>query len=260
MRTTKCHICGRDISNANIQKHIKSHSNKNNSQVESLNCQFCNKLCKNTNSLKNHQRLCKANPNRQLTNYEKNGPIEGFNNKGRISNRKGLTKENDESIRKMIETTKLHYEQGLFSYKGHPHSEATKERLRQVALNRNFGGTNKRKTFNYNGVILESSYELIVAKELDSNNIEWSRPHRFFYKDNKGVQHHYTPDFYLPYYNVYLDPKNDYLINQINPHSGFKDIDKIQWVMEQNDIKVIILDKNNLKWTNILHKINAVLV
>lgn len=44
----------------------------------------------------------------------------------------------------------------------------------------------------------------------------------------KGIKHTYTPDFYLPEYNVYLDPKNDYLINNINPGLGFKDVDKIR--------------------------------
>ena len=29
-------------------------------------CKFCSKECKNQNSLRNHERLCKENPNRQL--------------------------------------------------------------------------------------------------------------------------------------------------------------------------------------------------
>jgi len=32
-----------------------------------MNCQYCNRECKNTNSLRNHERLCKSNPNRQLS-------------------------------------------------------------------------------------------------------------------------------------------------------------------------------------------------
>ena len=36
-----------------------------------LYCQYCNKECKNTNSLKNHERVCKHNPNRELTSFEK---------------------------------------------------------------------------------------------------------------------------------------------------------------------------------------------
>lgn len=32
-------------------------------------CKFCGKTCKNANSLRNHERLCKLNPNRQFTKF-----------------------------------------------------------------------------------------------------------------------------------------------------------------------------------------------
>lgn len=35
-------------------------------------CKYCNKECKNNNSLRNHERLCKANPNRQFTKFNDN--------------------------------------------------------------------------------------------------------------------------------------------------------------------------------------------
>ena len=34
-------------------------------------CQYCGKECKNSNSLKNHERLCKENPNRQESSFVK---------------------------------------------------------------------------------------------------------------------------------------------------------------------------------------------
>jgi hypothetical protein len=37
-----------------------------------LFCKYCNKECKNDNSLRNHERLCKSNPNRQISTLEKN--------------------------------------------------------------------------------------------------------------------------------------------------------------------------------------------
>lgn len=87
-------------------------------------------------------------------------------------------------------------------------------------------------------VWLESSYEYKVAKSLDHNNINWTRPSYILY-DNKR----YFPDFYLTDYNVYLDPKNDYLITQ--------DRAKIDKVQQQNNITVIILDKTQLSWKEI---------
>lgn len=214
-------------------------------------CQYCGKECRNTNSLKNHERLCKLNPNRALTTYEKFGPIAGFNDKGRISNRKGLKKETDASVQRMIETRRRHHDEGRFEYHRTPHSEVTKKRLSEVAKSRGFGGSNYKSIITYKGLKLDSSYELQLAQDLDANGIAWIRPSRFTYLDIKGEKHTYLPDFYLPDYDLYLDPKNDFLIENINPWSGYKDLDKIRWVEEQNNIRVIVLDKNTLSWSKI---------
>lgn len=74
------------------------------------------------------------------------------------------------------------------------------------------------------------------------------RPKALKYIDACNKIHNYIPDFYLPEYNVYLDPKNDFLINNVNPNLGFSDVDKINWVMQQNNVKVIILNKEQLTW------------
>ena len=57
-----------------------------------MNCKFCDKECKNANSLRNHERLCKLNPERQLTTYEKYGPIKGFNLTGTCGGENQYTK------------------------------------------------------------------------------------------------------------------------------------------------------------------------
>jgi hypothetical protein len=88
--------------------------------------------------------------------------------------------------------------------------------------------------------IVESSYELILAQDLNRNNILWVRPKYMNYIDSNGNLRRYHPDFYLPDYDVYLDPKNDYLIKT--------DIDKINRAVEYNQIKILILDRNHLKY------------
>ena len=122
-------------------------------------------------------------------------------------------------------------------------SEKTKGLLSKIARDNNFGGTNSRKTFKYKGVTLESSYELTVAQEMDACSIIWTRPKRIPWTDMNGIIHFYTPDFYLPNFDVYLDPKNDFLIS--------KDGDKIRLVQEQNSIRVIVLNKHQLNWGTI---------
>ena len=58
-------------------------------------------------------------------------------------------------------------------------------------------------------VLLDSSWEERLAKLLDNKNIEWIRPKDTLkWVDKEGKSHNYFPDFYLPKYDVYLDPKN----------------------------------------------------
>jgi hypothetical protein len=121
----------------------------------------------------------------------------------------------------------------------------------EIAIKRGFGGVRPSCRIKYKNVILGSSYELILAKSLDEFNIEWTQPNRIQYKDPNGKIRTYSPDFYLPEYNVYLDPKNDFLINNVNPSLGFTDRTKINLVAEQNNIKILILDKTQLHWKTI---------
>jgi len=124
------------------------------------------------------------------------------------------------------------------------------------AKRRGIGGKFINNRIEYKDVKLGSGYELKVAISLDENNIIWEKPKSFEYTDPNGKNRKYTPDFYLPEYDVYLDPKNDFLINNVNPAMGFSDITKIELVEIQNSIKVFILDKTQLSWYSILKMIN----
>ena len=133
---------------------------------------------------------------------------------------------------------------------GFKQSQTVNQNLSKIAIEnhyeQHFG---RRRVFEYNGFKFISSYEVDVARSLDENNIRWIQPKRFPYKDLNGKLHYYTPDLYLPDYDVYLDPKNDFLIEHENPQFGYKDVDKIKWVEEYNNIKVIVLNKEQLSWS-----------
>lgn len=58
-----------------------------------------------------------------------------------------------------------------------------------------------------NIILLESSWEEKLAKYLDMSNIEWSRPKPISYVKD-GINRLYYPDFFLPDYELYIDPKN----------------------------------------------------
>ena len=72
----------------------------------------------------------------------------------------------------------------------------------------------RRKLFKYfnkhqnKEVLLESSWELDLAKFLDEQQVIWLRPKPLEWFDNTTKRRHYYPDFYLPEYDIYLDPKN----------------------------------------------------
>lgn len=213
-------------------------------------CKFCGKECKNANSLRNHERTCPKNPDRNYVSHTIG--LKAWN--------KGLTKETDERVRKYGETTSRLYkgtEEGkrIFS---HPHTEEHKQYMREIAFERHLGGWHTSKTIEYKGIKLDSKYEFEVAKELDDNQVKWERPTYFLWEDTNGVKHRYYPDFYLPEYNVYLDPKNDYLIHNESKRFGITDVEKIEKVQQQNGIRIIILDKDNLTWKQIKEKINGV--
>jgi hypothetical protein len=211
-----------------------------------LTCSYCSKLCKNLNSLVQHKRLCKSNPDRALTTYEKTG-ISNLSNRGWS---KGLSKVTDPRIANISKALSEGYSSGkIVPRNGFTQSDETKAKISAAALAGKFEEHFGRKhIFEYAGQTFISSYEVHVAESLDAAGVAWQKPKRFKYKTPEGVLHHYTPDLYLPEYNVYLDPKNDYLINNVNPKFGYSDKEKIRWVEVQNNIRVIILNKNQLDW------------
>ena len=248
----KCPDCGQEISKSNFLRHQKRHIEHPESFKEpkyildhdGLDCKFCGKTCKNRNSLCNHERLCKKNPNGQVSPF-----VEHNSDPNRVVWNKGLTKETDVRLQKQGESIKRHYESHPGTFTGRSHTEEYKEQQRLLAIDRGLGGFNMRRGILYKDTKLDSSYEVAVAKSLDEHQIKWERCKRFPYKTVDGKLHYYTPDFYLPDFDIYLDPKNDFLINNINPRTGINDVVKIKMVCEQNNIKVLVLDKNQLDWS-----------
>lgn len=202
-----------------------------------MECSFCGKICLNNNSHRNHERTCPSNPNRKLSVIDYSKRRKKNSNQFLKAKELGLP----------IPVSSLKGRPG----KGTPHTEEFKSKQRELALSRGFGGVTQSRKIQYEGKTLGSTYELAVAKSLDENNIRWDTCRKFYYTDPFGKYRTYTPDFYLPDYDIYLDPKNDFLIEHNNPALGFKDSEKINRVMEQNDIKILILDKEHLSWDSI---------
>ena len=101
------------------------------------------------------------------------------------------------------------------SFLGKKHSAETIEHLREKALNsthrRLVRSIREYKKIDGNIVMLDSSWEEILAIRLDELNIKWIRPtNPIKWIDKNGVTRNYFPDFYLMDFDIYLDPKNPY--------------------------------------------------
>lgn len=240
-----CDKCNKEISLSNYNKHIKCcKGTENIIKIEDswlqnnglYKCPYCNKDY--------HKKGLGIHIWRNHTENGKNfDPNIGYKNGTRKGCNKGKI---------LSEETKLKISNSNKG-KGHPHTEETKLKLSKAAIKNNLGGHTSKKAIHYkqvngNIVYLQSDYETQVAKSLDENNIKWIRPEPLMWIDKFEKQHRYYPDFYLIDYNVYLDPKNDFLIK--------KDKNKIKLVSEQNNVIILIIDKDNLKWDNIKNIIN----
>lgn len=195
-------------------------------------CQFCSRECKNSNSLSNHTRLCKNNPNRQEHPRGNKGKKGG----NRFTKAAKLGMETPvlsaESIAKSIQTKR---QNGTLA-----RSTETRTKLSIAACNRLSKNSKYSKNIEYNGVILESSYELLFAQQMDSNGVEWKKCYGtwFDYVAQDGAIRRYVPDFYIPSLNVYIDTKNDYLIT--------KDAYKIAAVRESHPITLLVYSLDDI--------------
>lgn len=109
-----------------------------------------------------------------------------------------------------------------------------KVRQRRTAReNPNCGGETNYKRYVYNDITMDSAWEVEIAQWMDAHQVKWTRSRKmmFHWTDETGAKRRYYPDFYLPDYNVYLDPKNKYLIE--------KDRFKILAAQRENGITII---------------------
>ena len=142
----------------------------------------------------NHSRWCILNPKRFT--YSKNldkarAAKKNFNNQFTY----GAVVSEDTKEKQRLAST------------GKKHTEETKQLIREKALASPHRRL-KKGTVKYKEILLDSSWELELAKRLDELEIKWVRPDPIPWVDGEGVTHNYFPDFYLQDYDLFLDPKN----------------------------------------------------
>lgn len=127
-----CELCGELITKNQMPKHLRRHEKhpetfkpSYNLTHEDLHCCFCAKLCKNKNSLVQHELRCKLNPERIQSTI-----IRNFNQEGtRTAWNKGLTKETDSRVHAQSKSLSAFYEKHEGSFTGRTHTEETKNKI-----------------------------------------------------------------------------------------------------------------------------------
>lgn len=158
----------------------------------------------------NHSRWCNKNPKRsEYVNTNSKRIIEMKEAKRRNGFTNQFTKSKLLSI--PIPDGPLKGTTGYGTFNGKTHTESSKQTMREKALASNHRRL-KKGVIEYKGILLDSSWELALAKRLDELQIKWIRPNPIPWVDEQGITHNYFADFYLSDYNLFLDPKNPYAI------------------------------------------------
>ena len=190
----KCQFCGREFERSSqLGGHIiwckenpnrtgkcnfnmKQDSGYRNIEIirDDLFCQYCGKQCKNLNSLKQHEKRCKNNPNRI-----KLSPI---CKKGNIAWNKGLNKYIDERIKKYGNTNSERIKNGEIKNPGGLKDNSVKYCYKY--------GT-------YHGIRCDSSWELAYLVYCIEHNIEIERNTNGYEYFINNKKHLFYPDFFF---------------------------------------------------------------
>lgn len=209
-----CIDCNTEMATTQLNKHIGSKACSKSTNIVEGKCVHCN-IEMTTIPPKSrgcHVKWCSKNPKRGSGVIDKTGSANQLNTKEAIEKRR-------------VSISKAHadgkYIKSNLSKKGVPgkkHTEETKNKISERAKASNHQRVCKRshefidklgRKFTF-----DSTWEDALANRLDEISIKWDRPEPIEYTSKDGKMKKYFPDFYLPDYDLYLDPKNSFCEKQ----------------------------------------------
>ena len=233
----KCSFIAKQVKNRKCNFKSQEHR----SPYGTWTCRYCGLIFETKQQLWKHYHA------------EHAGEIGQPHNKGGNAWNKGLTKETDDRLKQSGETYKRRVATGeiIPSGKGRHHTEEVRKRMSEIKRHATYQRVCK-KTRPYTKkdgsiVMLDSSWEIKLAKILDDLDIAWIRPKPMEWYDSTGKVHHYFSDFFLEKYDLFLDPKNDYCF--------IAQAEKIEYV-KAHYTNVIFMHKDQLTKDFVLNLLN----
>lgn len=176
---------------------------------------------------------------------------------------KGLTKENNDSVRKYSENNSITHKKkfkngessGFCSIEYQEYMKTEKYKIEQSNImklsvqkypqsydKKNVSGRVKNINKSFWGVemIFKGTWEVIVAEFLFENNIRFINdinPIQYLWSEDNKI-HLYFPDFYLPKHNIYIEVKGFERQRDIDKWSAFKDKGNLI-ILKEEEIKQI---------------------
>jgi len=198
-----------------------------------LLCRFCMKECINKNSLSNHERCCKKNPKGQRTWLEKNRDIIPRSNGAIKAKSEGREFIVAQKTRKKMSDVGKNRTDEWNKENGKKVSETINKMVERGEWHTSLANRMHKR---YKGIDLHGTWELKYAQYLDGKNIIWIRNKDSFVYVFEDKERRYTPDFYLPETDEYIEIKG---------YKTDKDIQK--WIQFPKHRKLIILMKDELQ-------------
>ena len=187
-------------------------------------CELCERELTSRQAVTSHIYRTHTNP----------GISFGGHQKGKPAWNKGLSKETDERVLENSIALSL----ATKGRPGRPHTEQSKRKISLAKSINNRGG--RCKWFEVAGQKVQGTWEQNAALKFEELGIEWiklkTNQHTFDYEMDGKIKC-YTPDFYLPTYNVYLELKGRW---------WGRDKEKMELVLEKyKDTKIVVIEKDN---------------
>lgn len=191
-RKYQCKICLKEFSWKHALKRHHGRIHPTEYYNPDLICQYCGTEVQNPKSFAGHISNCRLNPNF----------AERSRKLSMASSKKRFTKEQKQKI-----------------------SNTILEKAKNGTWHNSF---RKKSKIEYNGFIFDGNWEVLYAKYLDANNIKWHRNKKRFQYVFEEKSRTYTPDFYIPDEDLYIEVKG---------YATEKDAAK--WNQFNNKLKVV---------------------